>query len=475
MCSVYARFGLSGLIVFGCLVGAHRTAEQAMAQENRGPEPTVEALQDEIAALRQEMEEQRRLYEGRIGRLEQAVEKLRAAPPAEPPAEPSIEALRAAARAAVPAETPAKEAGAETFTSGALGLQALNPEISVTGDMLGSYSTDPLDDGHSDFLFRGLGLHLESYLDPFTRFKAAVPVDQHGAELEEAYVTRFGLVPDINVTLGKFRQQLGVVNRWHKHALDQVDFPLALREIFGEGGLCQTGASIDWTMPSVAALSQESVLQITDGENDRLFAENADNTPSGLLHYKLYRDLSPSTYAEAGASALYGQNSQWRVGEAVIDEDQDLWVLGADFSVVWEPTDRMRYHNVTWRSEAYALGKDILAPDGSGPDTIEGWGLYSYLESMISRTLILGIRGDYYEPDYKSYAASETQTLAPLAVSEEDAHLWQIGPYLTWQQSPFVHFRVEYNHTEGEGLPYEDHVLWLQCIFAAGPHKHERY
>ena len=132
------------------------------------------------------------------------------------------------------------------------------------------------------------------------------------------------------------------------------------------------------------------------------------------------------------------------------------------------------------RSEAYALNKGILAPDGSGKDTINAWGAYSYLESKVSRTFILGVRGDYFVPDVKQYAEytapdGSVLSLSPLAVAEDDSYRWQVGPYITWYQSPFVHFRAEYNHTDGHGTGPEEDVLWLQCVFAAGPHKHERY
>jgi len=189
----------------------------------------------------------------------------------------------------------------------------------------------------------------------------------------------------------------------------------------------------------------------------------------------MYRDISASTYAELGASALYGQNNRWPVEETSTDESLNAWVFGIDYSFVWEPTARMRYHNVTWRTEVYALDKAILAPDDSGKDTLNPWGAYSYLESKVSRTLVVGVRVDYYEPAVKSYAAADTTMLSPLAVTENGAHVWQVCPYVTWYQSPFVHFRVEYNHADAEGLDVAQNVLWLQCIFAAGPHKHERY
>jgi len=388
--------------------------------------------------------------------------------------ESSITDLRRAAEAAI-AVRETEPAGDEAFTSGALGLQALNPEISITGDILWSYTDSETTERKSDFLFRGLGIHAEAYLDPFTRFKAAFSVEESETRLGEAYMTRFGVLPQVNLTVGKFRQQFGVVNRWHKHGLDQVDFPLALRRIFGPGGLNQTGGALEWTMPELAGNEQELVVQVTDGENGQVFAENVDNVPSSLVHYKLFRDLTASTYAELGFSALHGRNNRWTVSTNTVDDPMDVFVFGADFTVLWEPPDRMRYRSLTWRTEAYAVNKDILVPDGSVDDTVTAWGMYSYVDAKMSRTVSVGIRGDWFEPAVKSYAASAPASLSSIVASEEGANRWQVGQYLTWYQSPFVHFRAEYDHQDGEGTGPEEHMLWLQCIFAAGPHKHERY
>jgi len=386
----------------------------------------------------------------------------------------AIAALRAAALAEAATETKV-EAQEVAFTSGALGLQALNPEISITGDILWKYLDSETSAEKSDFMLRGLGVHAEAYLDPYTRFKATFSVNEDETVLGEAYMTRFGILSGVNLTLGKFRQQFGVVNRWHKHGLDQVDFPLALRQIFGEGGLNQTGGSIDWTPADFLGFSHDLTAQITDGDNDRVFGENAENNPCSLIHYKVFRDLTLSTYAELGFSGLYGKNGEWLVDGETVDKKLDTWVFGMDLSVVWEPASKMRYRNLVWRSELYDLEKDIMASDGSGEDSISAWGLYSYLESKISRTVILGIRGDYFVPDTKSYADGESVQLSPLAVTASGADRWQVGPYVTWNQSPFVHFRAEYNHQDGSGTGPEENTFWLQCIFAAGPHKHERY
>ena len=385
--------------------------------------------------------------------------------------------MRESAKAEV-AETVSSEEKPEerVFKSGGLGLQALNPEISVTGDLLYSTRQDTTSEQSSNFLFRNLGVHVESWLDPFAKFKSAIEVHEDSVELGEAYVLLHEVTDDLNLTLGKFRQQFGVVNRWHKHGLDQVDFPLALRKIFGEGGLNQSGASFDWMMPPTGGASQQLTFQVTDGENDRLFGGNTSNRPSLLLHYKNFRDLSKDTYLEYGLSGLLGWNDEWDIQDGTNRGSREMvTVLGADLSVLWEPTEQMRYRNIEWRSEAYLANKDIVAPDGSGQDSINAWGLYSYLQSKIARTVDIGVRGDFYVPDSKSYAEIPGFSLSPLAVKGNSPYLWQIGPYITWWQSPFVKFRVEYDYSNGKGIENPEHVVWFQVIFAAGPHKHERY
>ena len=460
---------------------------KGFSEENDSSEMRV--ILQELRALRTIVEKQQKeinYLKGKVLKSEEQLSQASTNGRSKPSSAQSSEALLRAAQDEIAASEANGETEDVTFTSGALGLQALNPEISITGDLLGSYHEGAQVEKSSDFKVRGLGIHFESYLDPYTRFKAAVSANDDTTKLGEAYLTRFGVLPDLNVTLGKFRQDFGVVNRWHKHALDQVDFPLPLRMIFGGGGLNQSGISLNWQVPFFKDLSQEVIFQITDGGNKRVFGENEDNFPSFLARLKNYHDISKSTYIELGLSALAGRNDTWQINDAdgVGDsdavlrvEERDLWanVLGADLTLFWEPVDRMRYRNVTWRSEAYWLNKDILSPDASGKDTISAWGAYSYVESKVSRTFYLGVRGDYFRPDTKNYAGVAAEALMPLVVAESNSYRWQLAPYLTWHQSPFVHFRIEYNHLSGNNTGADEDIFWFQTIFAAGPHKHERY
>ena len=447
----------------------------SMGQEGGSAADELRLLREQLLAVQRQMTEMQERHAAEIKALREEMRALRPERPTRGAAQgDELAALqRLAAAEAAKDEAKEERPRPETvFKAGGLSLQALNPEISIVGDVVGLVRSQDGTRQRSDFNFRCLGLHFESYLDPYSKLKVAVPVNENGAELGEAYMTRYGILPDLNLTIGKFRQQFGVVNRWHKHGLDQVDFPLALREIFGPGGLNQTGVSLDWTMPRLLGSSQGLTLQVTDGANGRVFGGNDLGTPCTLLHYKNYRDLSESTYCELGLSGLAGWNDEWPVLGANEHDALSTRVFGLDFAVLWEPTDRMRYRNVEWRSELYWLNRDILTPDGSGEDTVNAWGAYSYLQTKLNRHWDVGLRMDYYRPDEKDYADA---SLDHLAYAVDDAHRWQVGPYLTWHQSPFVKWRLEYNHADGTGMGEPEDAVMLQVIFAAGPHKHERY
>ena len=442
----------------------------------QGGDKRFEQLNAKITQLQQQIIEMQKNHEAEINALKEQIAQLAPSIP-EPEATRDLASLRELAQAEAAKPTSVEEQPEETvFKAGSLSLQALNPEISVTGDFLFSARQDTTSDESTDFNFRNLGVHIESWLDPYTIFKSAVAVHEDETELGEAYVSLHDVADNLNLTFGKFRQQFGVVNRWHKHGLDQVDFPLALRKIFGEGGLNQSGLSMDWLMPPIGDASQQLTFQVTDGSNNRVFGENNRNRPSLLAHYKNYRDLSKDTYLEWGLSGLIGSNDEWDISSGTEqNSSKSTTVVGADLSVLWEPTEKMRYRNVQWRSEVYLLDKRLLAPDGSGADTLNAWGLYSYVQSKVSRTMDIGIRGDFFVPDTKGYAAIPGYSLSPLAVTTKNPYLWQLGPYITWWQSPFVKFRVEYDHSDGKGIDNPEDIVWLQLIFSAGPHKHERY
>jgi len=454
---------------------------RGFADDDKTQGAELKQLEQQILQLKRQMDEMKQKHETEISALKEKIETLQqGGPPKQVESEDELAKLRKMAESLAGPKKEEKPPEEVVYKSRGLSLQQLNPEISAAGDLIAYYRDQDGTRQHTDALLRGLELNFQSYLDPFSRLKATTHISDDGVDLEEVYYTHFTMLEGATVDLGRFRQQFGVVNRWHEDAMDQVQYPLALRRIFGEEGLYQTGVSLDWALPEWAGAHHGLTLQVTNTENERLFDGDALGTPSVLLHYKNYRDLSRDTYLEFGLSGLFGWNDEWDIQTApdtVVTKHDALGtrVFGADLSILWEPADRSLYRNIEWRSELYALNRDILAPDGSGRDTINAWGAYSYIQSKIAQNLIVGVRGDYYEPDSKDYAVLPDVSLVPLAYPESNPYRWQVGPYITWWQSEWVLFRAEYDYAWGNGMENDEHVLWFQTIFAAGPHKHERY
>ena len=455
----------------------------AFAEDESASETEFEQLKRQFIELQKQMLDMKGKHDSEINELKEKIKELSERPGAaaeqEVGAADELARLRALAESAAGEKKEQKAPEETVYKFGGLSLQQLNPEISVSGDFIAHYRHQPETRERADAEIRGVELNFQSYLDPFSRLKATTHISDEGIHAEEVYFTRFNIFENANLDLGRFRQPFGVVNRWHEDALDQVQYPLALQRIFGDEGLGQTGASIEWTLPQWGQAYQGLTLQVTNTENDRLFGEDALGNPSLLFHYKNYRDLSRDIYLEFGLSGLFGWNDEWNVlkGASLVNEHNALGtrVFGADVSFLWEPADRALYRNVEWRSEIYLLDRDILAPDNSGQDTLNAWGLYSYVQSKVARNLEVGMRYDYYEPDGKSYAATAGAPLMPLAYTAKDAYRWQLCPYLTWWQSEWVKFRLEYDYADGRGMEKPEHLVLFQAIFAAGPHKHERY
>ncbi len=345
----------------------------------------------------------------------------------------------------------------KVFKSGQRALQAINPEISVTGDQFAQYNFEDVPN-KGGMYFRGVGLHIQGNLDPFSLAKVAVGFNPEGVELGEAYLTWTNLLPNVSLTAGKFRQQFGVLNRWHKHSLDQFDFPLPIKTIFGKGGLNQTGLSFNWLLPSITADANNLTIEITNARNGNLFAGKSFTFPATLLHFKNYWDLSRDTYLEFGVTGMFGKNKLpvMDVNNKVVREESGNTLLGgADLTIFWEPVNNALYKSFLWRSEIYYANKELLSNQN-----IKTLGGYSYVEYKFAEQWQTGIRFDYTQP---------------FEVNNNSKYSYQIVPYITWWQSHWVKMRLQYNYLNGNILPNATNTLRLQIVWAVGPHKHDRY
>ncbi|MFB3117298.1 MAG: hypothetical protein ACE1ZP_00910, partial [Myxococcota bacterium] len=222
----------------------------------------------------------------RVDSLERLVAGLRAAggDTAEPRDE--LAALRAAARAAIgPAAARSDTAGSQT--SRTRNLRVLNPEISVTGDIVGAYTAPGGGDNATGFTPREFEFSFQAALDPYTRTKIFVTREQDfeiagvpeedgeeeagSFEIEEGYMYWVGLPGGFGAKIGKFRQEIGLYNRWHTHALFEIERPLAAVTFLGEDGLIQTGVGV--TLPSLTfgRTTVQATFEAAAAANEVLF------------------------------------------------------------------------------------------------------------------------------------------------------------------------------------------------------------
>ena len=349
----------------------------------------------------------------------------------------------------------------KVFKTGQRSLQAINPEISLTADGFGQRILNA--DGYtknmrSGAFFRVAGLHIQSNLDPYSTAKAVIGFGPASLQLGEVYATWTSLFKNISLTAGKFRQQFGVVNRWHLHGLDQFDFPLAMTTILGNGGLNQIGISFEWLMPSLIAQANTLTFQITNGQNEQLFQGEMFSLPAVLMHFKNYYELNENTYLDLGITGMGGTNNLRGyddTGTEIREDMQVTWLVGIDLTLMWEPLNQAHYHSFVWRTEFYYAHKEL-----ADNHQIDAGGIYSYGEYRFNENFYSGLRLDY---------------TMPFEENNGEKYQYQLVPYLTWWQSHWVRLRLQYNYLDATWMLEPDNMLRLQLTWSIGPHKHERY
>jgi hypothetical protein len=238
--------------------------------------------------------------------------------------------------------------------------------------------------------------------------------------------------------VGKFRQEIGLYNRWHSHALLEVERPLAATTFLGEDGLIQTGLGITLPSLSIGPTTQTATFEAAAGSNDALFGGGSDITYLGRL--QSFWDLGTS-YFQLGATGVLGENDE--VG-------LETELLGLDASFRWTPRGQSLYRDFRLKAEWY------FAEQTTPTEALTGDGGYVQANLRVSRRWILGTRADFVD----GY--------------EDTPDIFQLVPAITWWQSEWVKIRLQYHYLKPDGGA-GNHTLLLQTVWAMGPHKHESY
>lgn len=273
-----------------------------------------------------------------------------------------------------------------------------NPDISLIGDVRALYFSEG--DRNVDLALHEVEIAFKSVVDPYARADVYVAATNEDGEihfeLEEAYLTTLALPHQLQLKAGKFRSNIGKINRLHPHSLPYPDMPAVYTRFFGEEGLNDQGVGLSWLLPN-RTFYQELSFEITRGPGEsESFSTSEENRLLYTSHLKNFWDLSRNSTLELGFSGLAGPN----------DSGHTSWIGGVDVTYKWKPIQFNTYRSFSLQVESFFSRLE------TGQDDISTWGMYALASYQLAQRWAVIGRYDYTDlpddPDWNESAISAT-------------------------------------------------------------------
>ena len=476
----------------------------APAQEAKAlPDAALKALQDELAALRQELQQRDQRLLQLEARMSQFGGDRLAVPPLASPtgslSEISSQVSNERALTLGGGSAHLVDVSFDILTVGG-GSTANQEELAI----LQGGGHDPKARG---FTLQQAELSLAGAVDPYFNAEAHIVFTNEVVELEEAYALTTSLPYGLQVKAGYFLTEFGKLNPTHPHAWAWTDQPVINSRLFGGDGMRGTGLRLSWltpldwnseflwsvqqptgeTMPSF--LGEGLAHEHGDEGDGEEHAETIGGRPLVEREVRSLRDLvwlqrwvnggdlSETVSGQFGLSMLYGPNNSGKSGDTLI--------YGADLTLKWRPTKHQRgWPFVTWQSEImqrkYKANGFFDEEDPADPSddvalpatTLKDWGFYSQVLYGFHPGWSAGLR---YE--YASGSGDSVHEEAPVARGTDGLRddRTRLAPVLIWQPTEFSRLRLQYNYDRADHLDDPAHSLWLGMEILFGSHPAHGY
>lgn len=419
-----------------------------LAQELADLKRMMSAMESNMEILKSTVRAQNEIIERQGTRIE-AFEKAR----------PSVLIQAPATQTAAPLHLSAPPLG---------GLSGFNPEIGLVADITTKVTQNKADEeGNNTIALKELELNIAQVVDPFSRLDAVISfndaLEDQNVEIEEGYYTRWGLPFGFLGQVGKFRVKAGKQNLLHLDQLETVDYPLVIRDFFGEEGLASSGARLQNMIPNPWDVPLEVTGEILRGNNGNSFS-GVSRRPIFNTHLKTFFETTQDTNLELGWTTMFGDENPSRTilvddGTGTLietpytpSEGQDRYgvkVFGGDTTFNWFLPEGRK---LKWQNEIFFQNRTNRVHLNDEP-----WGFYSLLDYRFSQRWTTGVRFDFLEP---LDVGGHHQTTG-------------ISPYLTFWQSEFAQFKLQYSHTNSaSGGEKTDNALFFKVNVLIGAHQH---
>jgi hypothetical protein len=425
--------------------------------------------QDNIAALRAELDALRAQYESRIQTLEQ---RLNAA---ERSLTQRSAQLSSTPVAAAPAPAPAgRVASADNAYNPALGV--------ILQGALRVYDEDPADQvipgfpagGESGLGDEGLSIGesefvFTSNVDDWFFGRVTLAVEQEDGEfssaLEEAYLDTLAMPANTTLRFGRFYSGVGYLNDKHSHTWAFADQALPYRAFLGSQ-YSDDGVQLRWLAPTELFL--ELGAEVFRGGSYPAAGDARSGLGTRSLFANVGGDVGLSHSWSAGVSWLgaeaRGRDSGDEDDPLQFDGSTDLYV--ADVVWKWAPNGNIRERNLTfqaeylWRNEDGDYTLPGIDDTGSVDQDASGW--YAQLVYQWRPRWRVGLRVDGLDID------DPGASLAGSPLDSLDDDLRRYSLMFDYSNSEFSRIRLQFNRDES-GLK-DDNQLTLQYIMSIGAH-----
>lgn len=427
------------------------------------------ASDNDIQALRAEIQGMKQAYESRIHELESKLSKL----------ENKTEKVEAkVASKAAPVSTGA--AGSANSFNPAIGM-VLNAKYSSfsegTSDIKGFGTPGEGARGEEGFKLGESEVSLSANVDDKFRGSSTLAFvnedGEDGVEIEEAFVQTLpgvGLPNGMSVKAGRALWTLGYLNEQHAHTDDFADRPLPYR-VFLNSAYNDDGAEVSYVFPT------DFYSEIGGG------AFRGDDYPFGSAGGA--GKGAWSAFARFGGDI--GDNQTWRLGGSVLSGDTsgrlsnedvvnftgqtDLYV--ADLRYTWAPTGNPYDKELLLQGEFFLRNEDGTYEDTDAAtgavnfdDHANGWyaqGVYKFDPKWR-----VGYR--YSQLESPNIPAGLVGSTLDSGGHNPDAHAVMVD----WSNSEFSRIRLQYNH-ESPGAGVDDNQILVQYIMSLGAHGAHKY
>ena len=266
------------------------------------PSGDVEALKQELAAIRASYEQRLQGLELRLQAAEAALKSQQQ--PASAALAPPAAAVAATAPAAsgTPAGGNAFNPAVSLILSGTYGRTTRDPGTYALTGFAAPPGAD-LAPAPRSFSLGESELGLAANIDPWLRGVATIalrPDDTVG--VENAYVQTTSLGHGLTLKAGRFFSGIGYLNEQHAHAWDFVDAPLAYQAFLG-GQFGDDGLQLRWLAPTDAFVEVGAEV----GRGHGFPGSNAGSNGAGAT----------ALYAHTGGDI--GESSSWRAGVSLLN------------------------------------------------------------------------------------------------------------------------------------------------------------